>query len=144
MSVSLDQPEIAARAGGAVGALAVGIGVFAVYHLALAAFMALAPDAFYTAVGPFGAYNDHYIRDLASYNAAIAAALAVALVRVSWRVPVLALVTLQFALHTLNHLLDVHRADPAWIGWFDFISLTAATLLLAWLLRAARRPAVGA
>jgi hypothetical protein len=137
MSVAMDKPHSTGQAGQTPAAVAVGIGFFAAYHLALAVFMAVAPHAFYTAVGPFGAYNDHYIRDVATYNAAIALALGVALVRPSWRVPVLTLVTLQFALHSLNHLLDVDRAHPAWTGWFDFISLTASTLLLAWILRAA-------
>jgi hypothetical protein len=137
MSVAIDKPQSPTRGRTHPGALEVGIGVFAVYHLALAVFMAVAPHAFYTAVGPFGPFNGHYVRDVATYNAAIAIALAVSLVRPSWRVPVLALVTLQFALHSLNHLFDADAAHPAWTGWFDFATLTASTVLLVLLLRAA-------
>jgi len=50
---------------------------------------------------------------------------------------VLALVTIQFALHTVNHLFDADATHPVWTGWFDFATLAASTLLLAWLLRAA-------
>lgn len=125
------------RSTGRPSTLIVGIGVFAAYHLALALFMAVAPHAFYENVGPFGVANPHYIRDTATFNAAIGAALLVALRRPSWRVPVLALTTLQFVLHSINHLLDIGHAHPAWNGYFDFFSLTLATLLLAWLLRAA-------
>ncbi len=114
-----------------------GLSAFAVYHLALALFMALAPREFFTDVGPFGALNTHYIRDTATFNAAIGAALLIAVRRFSWRVPVLALTTLQFALHSLNHLIDIGRAHPTWNGYFDFFSLAAATLVLAWLLRVA-------
>lgn len=110
---------------------------FGAYHLALALFMAVAPRAFFTDVGPFGTVNTHYIRDTATFNAAIGVALLVAVRRPSWRVPVLALTTLQFALHSINHLVDIGHAHPAWTGYFDFFSLAAATLLLAWLLRAA-------
>jgi hypothetical protein len=117
----------------------VGVGAFGAYHLALALFMAVAPRAFFTDVGPFGALNTHYIRDTATFNAAIGAALLIALRRPSWRVPVLALTTLQFALHSINHLVDIGRAHPAWNGYFDFFSLALATLVLAWLLRAAIR-----
>jgi len=113
------------------------VGAFAVYHLMLAAFMAIAPHAFYTDVGPFGAANDHYIRDVATYNAALAFAFAVAVRRPSWRVPVLALTTVQFALHSLNHLVDIDRAHSVWNGYFDFFSLSALTVLLAWLWRRA-------
>jgi hypothetical protein len=117
--------------------LTVGLGAFAVYHLALAALMAFAPHAFYTDIGPFGVANDHYIRDVATYNAALAFAFAMAVRRPSWRVPVLALTTVQFALHSINHLIDINKAHPVWNGYFDFFSLAILTVLLAWLWRKA-------
>ena len=61
-------------------------------------------------------------------------ALVLSLRRPSWRVPVLALTTVQYALHSLNHLIDIGSAHPAWAGYFDFFSLALATALLAWLL----------
>jgi hypothetical protein len=118
----------------APSAVTVGIGAFAAIELALAVFMALSPHAFYTAVGPFGPYNRHYIRDVASFEAAIGVALVLSLRRPSWRVPVLALTMVQYALHSLNHLIDIGSAHPAWTGYFDFFSLAIATALLAWLL----------
>jgi hypothetical protein len=114
--------------------LLAGLWVFAAYHLALGLFMAVAPHAFYKAVGPFGAYNDHYIRDTSTFTLALGAGFMVAIRRASWRVPVLGITTVQFALHSVNHLLDIGRAHPAWTGYFDFFSLLAATALLAWLL----------
>lgn len=120
--------------------LRIGIAALALYHIALAAFMAAAPHTFYTSLGPFGAYNSHYIRDTATFEAALGLGLLIAIGRASWRVPVLAVVTAQFALHTVNHLLDVDRAHPAWIGWFDFLGLLMATILLGTLLARARRP----
>jgi hypothetical protein len=119
--------------------LSVGIGLLAAYNLALALFMAIAPHAFYTDIGPFGPRNDHYVRDVATYNAAIGVALLVAIGRRSWRVPVLALSTIQFALHSLNHLIDIDAAHPNWNGYFDFFSLAIATVVLAWLWRLAAR-----
>ena len=117
--------------------LTVGIAVFAVLQLSLALLMAVAPHAFYTAVGPFGIYNGHYIRDLATFYAATGVGLLLAIRRISWRVPMLALMTIQYALHSLNHLLDIGNAHPAWNGYFDFFSLVAASVLLAWLWRRA-------
>jgi hypothetical protein len=116
----------------------VGLAVFAAVQAALAIFMVAAPHAFYTAIGPFGARNDHYVRDVSTYNAAFAAGLVIAIRHPSWRVPVLAILTLQFALHSINHLLDIASADPAWIGYFDFFALAAATVQLAWLTWLAR------
>jgi hypothetical protein len=119
--------------------LQAGLVAFAVVQLALAAFMAIAPHTFYTAIGPFGARNDHYVRDVSTFYAAIGIALAVAVRRPSWRVPALAITTIQFALHTINHLVDIGRAHPRWVGWFDFLSLLGATLQLAVLWRIAAR-----
>ncbi len=121
------------------GSVVVGLYAFAFVELALAAFGALAPHAFYEAIGPFGAYNAHYIRDVASFEAALGVALLVAVRHRDWRVPVLALATVQFALHSLNHLLDIGNAHPVWTGYFDFFSLAAATVLLARLWRTASR-----
>ena len=122
-----------------------GIVLLAAYDLALAVFMAASPRSFFTTVGPFGARNDHYIRDTATFSAAIGVGLLIALRRPSWRVPMLAISTVQFALHSINHLVDIERAHPAWNGYFDFFSLAVATILLGWVLRLAlARPDAGA
>jgi hypothetical protein len=119
----------------------VGLATFAVLQIGLAAFMVAAPHDFYANVGPFGTYNGHYIRDVATFYGASGIGLVVAMRQASWRVPVLALLAAQYALHSLNHLLDIGRAHPAWAGYFDFLSLLAATALLAWLWRTAAREA---
>jgi len=111
--------------------------VFAALELGLALFTVISAHSFYTAIGPFGPFNAHYLRDVASFEGAIGIALVLAIQRPSWRVPVLALATFQFALHSLNHLFDIGKAHPAWTGYFDFFSLFAATILLAWLWRMA-------
>ncbi len=113
----------------------VGLAVFALYSFAVAALMVFAPHTFFVDIGPFGVQNDHYLRDTATFNVAFGAALTVAIWRESWRVPVLCCVALQFALHSLNHLADIGAAHPHWLGPADFVSLTAATLILAWLAR---------
>jgi hypothetical protein len=120
-------------------ALVAGIALFGVYHLALAALMAFAPHTFFAKIGPFGLRNDHYIRDVATYNAAIGAGLLVSIRRRSWRVPLLAVTTVQFALHSLNHLIDIGAANPSWTGYFDFFSLAISTVVLGWFWRLAGR-----
>ncbi len=115
----------------------VGLIAFAVIQIGLALFMAVSPHGFYTDVGPFGAFNGHFIRDVASFYGAIGVGLLVAVSRASWRVPVLALTCIQYGLHSVNHLIDIGKAHPKWTGYFDFFTLAAATVLLAWLWRAA-------
>ena len=114
-----------------------GVALLAAYSILLALFMAIAPHVFYSAVGPFGVRNDHYIRDTATFSAAIGIGLAVAVRRAAWRVPILTVAAAQFALHSINHLVDIGRAHPAWTGYFDFFSLTLSTVLIIGLLRLA-------
>ncbi len=117
--------------------LRLGLIGFAALHLGLALLMAVSAHSFYTAIGPFGGYNVHYIHDIATFYVALGGGLLIALFRPSWRVPMLAITAIQYALHSVNHLIDIGKAHPAWNGYFDFFSLAAATVLLGWLLRAA-------
>jgi hypothetical protein len=111
------------------------------YHLALGTVMVVAPRAFFDEVAAYGAYNDHYLRDVATFYLALGAVLLVAVARASWRVPLLAFTTLQYALHVVNHLWDVADADPAWLGPANIVSLALIGGLAAWLLRRAPRAA---
>ena len=46
----------------------------------------------------------------------------------SWRTPVLVFATLEYAIHALNHLVDVGDASSDLVGWFDFFSLALIAL----------------
>jgi hypothetical protein len=111
----------------------VGIAALAAYNLALGAWMIVDPHSFYVALGPFGARNDHYIRDNATFSLALGAALMVAWSRPSWRTPLIAVSAAQFVIHALNHLGDINGAHPHWIGVFDFASLAGGAAVLVWL-----------
>jgi hypothetical protein len=109
--------------------------VFAAVQVLTGTLLWLTPGFFHDEIGPYGARNDHYMGDLATWYLALGAAAFVAVRRVGWRVPVLAMAFLQYALHSLNHLFDVGEADPGWLGPANFVSLLLATLLLGWMLR---------
>jgi UPF0716 family protein affecting phage T7 exclusion len=109
--------------------------VFAAVQLLIGAGLWLTPGFFYEEIGPYGVRNDHYMADLATWYLALGAAAFVAVRRAGWRVPVLALAFVQYALHSLNHLIDVGEADPRWLGPANLVSLLLATLLLGWMLR---------
>src|SRR4029077_5521671 len=118
----------------------VGLIAFAAYQFAIAALMIFAPHAFFTAIGPFGVQNNHYLRDTATFELAFGVSLAIAYKRVSWRTPILWCVALQFGFHTINHLVDIGAAHPYWLGPADFILLALATAVLVWLARESMRP----
>ncbi|MDX6609869.1 MAG: hypothetical protein QOF85_1794 [Solirubrobacterales bacterium] len=110
-----------------------GLLVFGLPSLLLGLLMAFDPGAFFEFVGPYGARNDHYIHDTASFQIALAVPLLVGLRLPRWRVPALAANSIQWGLHSISHLIDVQRADPSWLGYFDAIALPAGTALLLWL-----------
>ena len=114
------------------------LALLGVYHLLLGAVMVIAPRTFFDQFAHYGAYNDHYIRDVATFYLALGVVLLVAVARNAWQVPVLAFATLQYALHSLNHLWDVADADPGWIGPANLVALALIAVLLGWLLRGTR------
>jgi hypothetical protein len=117
------------------------LAVFAAGQLLLGALLWLTPGFFHDEIGPYGVRNDHYMGDLATWHLALGAAAFVAVRRQAWRVPVLALAFLQYALHSLNHLIDVGEAEPEWLGPANVVLLALVTVLLAWMLQSERRAA---
>lgn len=119
--------------------LRVGLAFFGGVYVVTALFMIVAPGTFFDEVGPWGSRNDHYVRDLATYNLALGVVLLAALRFRSWRAPALAAAALQYAAHAVNHLVDISEADPEHIGPPTFAAIALGAILLAWLLREAMR-----
>ena len=115
--------------------------LFGAGQVVLGLLLWVTPGFFFDEIGPYGVRNDHYLGDLATWYLALGAVTLVAVRRVGWRVPVLALAFVQYALHSFNHLIDVNHAHPKWLGPANLISLVLTTLLLAWMLNAQRDPA---
>jgi lysylphosphatidylglycerol synthetase-like protein (DUF2156 family) len=107
------------------------------YHLLLGAFMVAAPRTFFEEVGPFGAYNGHYVRDIASFYLAMGVMLLLAIGRRSWQVPVLLFCVIQYGFHALNHVWDVSDADPSWLGPINLVVILLIGAGLWWLWRQA-------
>jgi uncharacterized protein YjeT (DUF2065 family) len=109
------------------------------YHLALGLAAFMTPRAFYDAIATYPPYNDHFLRDVGSLYLALGAVMLVAVARRSWQAPVLAFTTIQYAIHTVAHVIDVTGADPDWLGAASAGGLAALTVLFGWLLRAVGR-----
>ena len=115
------------------------LALLGVYHLLLGAVMVIAPRTFFDEIAHYGVYNDHYIRDVATFYLALGGCLLVAVGRASWQVPLLTFALVQYALHVLNHVWDVADAEPAWIGPANLVSLALIAVLIGWLVRADRK-----
>jgi predicted anti-sigma-YlaC factor YlaD len=109
--------------------------VFGLYSVLLGLFMIVVPGTFFDTVGNFGARNDHYIFDNASFELPLGLMMLAAARWPSWRVPALAFATLHWALHALSHIIDPHHAAGESIGWLEAAGLVVTTALLAFALR---------
>jgi hypothetical protein len=109
-------------------------------QLFLGLFLVIAPGTFVDKLAKYGSgADDHFLRDVGTFYLAMGTALLLAVRRPSWRVPVLFLVTLQYVLHTVNHLIDIGNTNPGWLGPFNFLSLLLLTVVTGWVLGGAAR-----
>jgi hypothetical protein len=117
----------------------VGLGLFGVYLVGIALWAVVAPGAFYEELGRFGPRNDHYIHDVAAFQAATGLLLLLAIRWPTWRVPALTVGSFEFGLHAISHAVDLRDADPRWVGVFELVGLVLGTAVLIWLLARAVR-----
>jgi hypothetical protein len=115
------------------------IGALGVFHVLQGLYMLLAPASFYARIGTYGVENTHYVGDVGSFVIAYGIVLLLAVGRVSWRTPVLYVGALWYAVHALNHLVDIGEARSTARGVIDTVLLTLGALLLAWLANVAQR-----
>ena len=115
------------------------LGVLGAVEIALGVWMVLAPRSFFDGLGGFGAYNPHYMRDVATFELAIGIVALLAIRRPSWWPATLAVAAIQFGLHAVNHIVDAGKADKLAAGIFDAVSLAAVALLLGWTFLALER-----
>jgi uncharacterized membrane protein len=114
------------------------LAVFGAAQVVLGLLLWITPGFFFDEIGPYGVRNDHYMGDLATWYLALGALALVAVRRAAWRLPVLALAFIQYALHSVNHLIDVGDAHPEWLGPANLASLVVTCVLLGWMINAER------
>ena len=115
------------------------LAVIAAYHIVIGALALLAPDTFFEQVGRYGIENSHYVGDVGAFTLAFGVALGVAVVRPSWRVPILSLGALWYGLHAVNHALDTAEARSDARGWADTALIALGALAAVWLARVSQR-----
>jgi hypothetical protein len=104
--------------------------VYGGYLVGLSVLMVVAPDVFFEQVGPYGTQNDHYIRDVATFQGVLGVVALWASPQRALHAPALGLLALQSGLHALSHLWDIDEATPAWLGVVEAVALVLVTLLL--------------
>ena len=109
------------------------LGALGLIQLAVGGWMMFATHSFGKTIAPFDGFNEHDLRDFATFYLALGLALLVAVTRPGWRFPILVLATLEYGVHAINHAIDVNNSDPAWIGPAELAALAGATAIFAWL-----------
>lgn len=100
-------------------------------QLGFGSWMTFATNSFGTNVASFDGFNGHDLRDFATFYLALGIALLVSARLRHWRLPILVLATLEYAFHTVSHIVDVSNAHPAWIGPVELGAIAAGTALFA-------------
>lgn len=111
---------------------------FGVSQIGLGLWMAISPESFFDVLGGFGPENPHYVRDVSTVYLALGVALLVGARRPAWRAPVLLVASLQYGIHSLNHLVDIGDAEPSWVGPLNAVTLVATAALFSYLFVVAR------
>jgi hypothetical protein len=122
--------------------------VLGLVQLAVGGWMMFATHSFGETIAPFDGFNEHDLRDFATFYLALGLVLLFAVTRPAWRFPILVFATLEYGLHALNHAIDVNNSDPSWLGPVELAALAGATALFAWLSwttapRTRQRPPLG-
>jgi hypothetical protein len=102
-------------------------------QLAIGGWMMFATHSFGETIAPFDGFNEHDLRDFATFYLALGLVLLVAATRPAWRFPILVFATLEYGLHAINHAVDLNNSDPAWVGPAELAALAWATALFGWL-----------
>jgi len=91
----------------------------------------LAPQTFYDVLAGYPPFNEHFLMDVGSWQIALGALTVFGARRADWRVPLLAFLALQYALHLIPHLIHFDDAEKSGQAWFATIALGLTTVLLA-------------
>ena len=120
-------------------ALRAVLAVIAVYHAVMGALALLAPDTFFEEIGAYGVENSHYVGDVGAFFLAFGVAVGIAVVRPSWRAPLLWLGAAWYGFHALNHAFDTDEARSEGRGWADTLLIAFGAVAAAWLARVSER-----
>ncbi len=115
------------------------LAVIAAFHIVTGALALLAPGTFFEQIGRYGVENSHYVGDVGAFTLAFGVALGIAVVRPSWRVPILGLGALWYGFHAINHAFDTAEARSDARGWADTALIALGALAAVWLARVSQR-----
>ena len=91
----------------------------------------LSPGSFYDAIAKYPPENDHFLKDIGSWNVALGLAALIAWRTPSWRRGMLGVLDVQYGLHAISHGIDLDQADSDAAGVSTLVLLVLAAVLFA-------------
>lgn len=102
-------------------------GIAAVFHLGVGFWAFCAPLSFFTNVGPYQPYNEHFLHDIGAFNLGLGAAAVAGILVTDSLVAVLTALAVGAVMHEIAHITDRllggHASDPYTLGAFAVIVL---------------------
>jgi len=111
-------------------AKAITIGLFGALYAGLGAWAGIDSSSFGLVLADFGPQNDHLVHDFGAASVAIGVGLLIAVSRVAWRTPVLAVAAVWNGLHAVSHAVDLGHAASRTVGIAELALLVGGTALL--------------
>lgn len=100
-------------------------------QLAVGAWAFVAPDSFYDVVATYPPYNDHFLKDIGSWNVALGLAAIHAARTPSWQKGMCGVLAVLYALHALSHAIDLDQGEPHSASVATLVSQIVAALIFA-------------
>lgn len=91
----------------------------------------VAPESFYDAVATYPPYNDHFLKDVASWNVALGLAALHAARTPSWQRGMCGVLAVLYALHALSHGIDLDQGEPRSASVATLVSQIAGAVVFA-------------
>ncbi len=115
--------------------------VAGITQLVSGAWLFVSPGSFYDVIATYPPENDHFLKDIGSWNVALGLAAVIAARTPPWQTGMLGVLAVQYALHAVSHAIDVDQAEPESSGVAVLIiQIAAALLFTALFLRERGRP----
>jgi len=100
----------------------------------------VAPDSFYDVVATYPPSNDHFLKDIGSWNVALGLATLHAARTPSWQKGMCGVLAVLYTLHAVSHGIDLDQGEPRSASVATLVSqIVAAVIFAALYVREMRR-----
>ena len=105
--------------------------VSGVTQLVVGVWTFVSPGSFYDVVATYPPQNDHFLKDIGSWNVALGLAALIAARTPAWQRGMLGVLAVLYTLHAISHAIDVDLGEPQSASVATLVSQIVAALIFA-------------